>query len=77
MLDSVTDPPAVIAAVEALKPKIEIVLVIGSHEYTTEPSGLNSRKFGVGVENVVPVETICFELRSTASTSVALSCAFV
>jgi hypothetical protein len=77
VVDSVTDPPVVIAAVEALKPKIEMVLVVLSQVYTTEPSGLNSRIFGVGVENVVPVETICLELRSTASTSVVLSCAFV
>ena len=75
MFDSVTDPPGVIAPGETLKPKIEIVLIVGSHEYTTEPSGLNSRTFGVGVENIVPVETICFELRSTPSTSVVLSCA--
>jgi hypothetical protein len=64
-LDSVTDPPVVIAAVEVLKPKIEIELVALSQEYTTEPSGLTSRTFGVGVENVVPA-TICFELRSAA-----------
>lgn len=60
VLAAVTDPPVVIAAVEALKPKIEIVLAGRSHEYTTEPSGLNSRIFGVRVENIVPVETICW-----------------
>ena len=32
VLDSATDPPEIIAAVEALKPKIEIVPVVGSHE---------------------------------------------
>jgi hypothetical protein len=77
MFACVTDPPVVIAAVEALKPKIEIELVVLSHEYTIEPSGLNFKILCAGVENVVPVGTICFELRSTAYTPVVLSCAFV
>lgn len=55
VLDSVTDPPVVIAAVEALKPKIEIVPVVPSHEYTIEPSGLNSRTFTSSVVEVVNV----------------------
>ncbi len=40
MVDSVTDPPLVMAAIEALKPKLEIVFVALSHEYTSVPSGL-------------------------------------